>query len=91
MTRENRKGIPEYIRRGAIESFSHGVDSTDERKSGRLRGDSHLDVGGGVEGEERVVLVALRDGRERWMEVCEHPGRDPFEILRFLVLIFFAA
>lgn len=25
------------------------------------------------------------------MEVREHPGRDPFKILRFLVLIFFAA
>lgn len=25
------------------------------------------------------------------MEMREHPGRDPFKILRFLVLIFFAA
>lgn len=32
-----------------------------------------------------MVLVVVE------VEVCEHPGRDPFKILRFLVLIFFAA
>lgn len=49
-------------------------------KVGRLRGDLHLDVAA-----MREVSMVVK------MEVCKHPSRDPFKILRFLVLIFFAA
>lgn len=61
--------------------------SEEGRKVEGLKGDSHLDVAGecGEEVRERVAGVAVV------MEVREHPGRDPFKILRFLVLIFFAA
>lgn len=57
------------------------------RKVGWLRGDSHLAVAGGKIGEE----VRGRVSRVCGSVVREHPGRDPFKILRFLVLIFFAA
>lgn len=40
---------------------------------------------------ERVAGVAVVMTIAVMMEVREHPGRDPFKILRFLVLIFFAA
>lgn len=49
-------------------------------KVGRLRGDLHLDVAAA-----REVSMVVE------VEVCEYPSRDPFKILRFLVLIFFAA
>lgn len=41
------------------------------------------------EKREREFSVSGADGRE--VDGGEHPGHDPFKILRFLVLIFFAA
>lgn len=63
-------------RRGAIGSFSHDVDSTKEKKSRRLRGDSHLDVGEGGGDWWRSKRVHREEKREREFSVSGADGRE---------------